>query len=84
MPKIFLSRKAEKDFSRLQKKDKERIIKKLEAISLYPLTGKNLKGELKGNYSLKVWPFRIIYAFNTKSSKVIIKKIQQRQGAYKK
>ena len=84
MPKIFLSKKAEKDFSRLHKKDKERVFKKLETISLYPLTGKSLKGELKGNYSLRIWPFRIIYIFDTKSSKITVKKIEHRQGVYKK
>lgn len=84
MPKIFLSRKAEKDFSKFQKKDKEKIIKRLEAILLYPLTGKKLRGEIKNNYSLRVWPFRIIYIFDTKSSKIIVKKIQHRQSTYKK
>lgn len=83
MIKLTFSKEAEKDFSRLQKSDKIRVSKKLEGLIENPLMGKELRGELKGTFSLRSWPLRILYLFDKKSSTIIIKKIQHRKEVYK-
>ncbi|MBI1863959.1 type II toxin-antitoxin system mRNA interferase toxin, RelE/StbE family [Candidatus Woesebacteria bacterium] len=50
-----------KQLKRLSKKEKTKIINKLEILADDPLAGKPLRGELKGLRSLRVWPFRIVY-----------------------
>jgi len=61
----------------------KRIIRKLELLSLHPLSGKPLTGQLKGLYSLRAWPYRIIYLINKKFKEIQIISIIHRQSAYK-
>lgn len=81
MPPVLLSQKAEKDFARLPQKEKRKIVKKLELLQSEPLSGKLLGGKLKGLWSLRAWPYRIIYEFH--HQKIIILRILHRQKAYK-
>ena len=82
MARLILSRTAEKSFSRLQAKDKRKIIKKLRLIESEPLVGKKLRGELRGLFSLRAWPYGIIY--EKKAGRVIVHNVSHRQKAYKK
>ena len=61
----------------------KKVVKKLKTIQVNPLLGKHLTGELKDFYSLKAWPYRIIYEVNKKKRRVEVNKIVHRQGAYK-
>lgn len=81
MTSLVLSRTAEKEFSKLSKKDQKKIYKKLVFLKSDPKSGKKLVGKLKGFYSLRVWPYRIIYMI--KSKKVLVFHIAHRQGVYK-
>lgn len=80
---LFFSKEAEKDFSRLQKTERFRISKKLGGLISNPLAGKQLAGELSGTHSLRSWPFRILYIFDKRYSKITIKKIQHRKDVYR-
>ncbi len=82
MPNVILSKKAESDFARLPNTERRKIIKKLAVLYTEPLSGKPLQGELAGFYSLRAWPYRIIYQFQ-KPNKVIVHYISHRQGAYR-
>ncbi|MFC1727795.1 type II toxin-antitoxin system RelE/ParE family toxin [Patescibacteria group bacterium] len=81
MAHLLLSKTAEKEFSRLSPKDKKKIIKRLELLKAEPKSGKKLSGKLRKYFSLRVWPYRIIY--ETKSVKVIVHHISHRQQVYK-
>lgn len=70
-----------KQLKKLPLAEKRKVIKKLEFLVPDPLSGKQLKGELTGLYSLRVWPYRIIYAVEGKS--IIIYSVAHRQGVYK-
>lgn len=61
--------------------EKKKIIRKLELLSEDSKAGKRLKGELEGLFSLRAWPYRIIYEITSKS--IIIYSIAHRQSAYK-
>lgn len=83
MLKLVLTKNSEKDFAKLPKVEKKKILKKLKTIETNPLSGKPLTGELKSSYSVRAWPYRIIYELDNKNKAIVIHKIQHRQGAYK-
>jgi mRNA-degrading endonuclease RelE of RelBE toxin-antitoxin system len=83
MTNLVLSKTSEKDFAKLPKVEKKKVFKKLRAIQSSPLVGKPLTGELKSYYSIRAWPYRIIYEFIKSDGVIVIHKIQHRQGVYK-
>lgn len=83
MAEVRLSSSAEKQFLKLQKNIKSKVGKALLKLEADPFIGKKLKGELAGQYSLKVWPYRIIYQFDPDKKIVYVISIIHRQGAYK-
>lgn len=83
MTNLILSKTSEKEFAKLPKIEKRKVLKKLKSIQLSPLLGKPLTGELKSYYSVRAWPYRIIYEFIKSEETIVIHKIQHRQGVYK-
>jgi mRNA-degrading endonuclease RelE of RelBE toxin-antitoxin system len=45
--------------------------------------GKKLQGDHKGQRSLRVWPYRIVYVVQQKVVTIAVLKIGHRQGVYK-
>lgn len=58
---VRLQKEAEKELNNLSRQDKERVYRSFLALSFYPYFGTPLGDELKGYYSVNVWPHRIIY-----------------------
>lgn len=79
---IHIVEKAKKELNKIPFLYQKKIIKSFDLLSKEPFLGKKLKGELKGYYSLKLWPYRIIYEIDQKNHVVIILKIGHRQGIY--
>ena len=52
-------------------------------LALDPFQGKKLKGELRGQYSIRVWPYRIIYQIYKKELIITIIDVGHRQGVYR-
>lgn len=73
---------AVKQIKKLPLSEKKKVIRKLELLATDPLSGKALKGEFEGLYSMNAWPYRIIYEIT--STSVIIYSVRYRQGVYKK
>ena len=80
---VILSKDSLKEYQHLSKSEQVKIRKKLNVLEQNPHSGKKLTGELKGIYSLKVWPYRIIYEINVLEKRIEVQKIAHRQGAYK-
>jgi len=77
---------AEKDFKKLDKKLKERIVEKLDWLSknfdnLIPLP---LTGEWRGFFKLKIGDWRVIYKVNWDKNQIIVYAIGHRKKIYKK
>lgn len=79
---IFYEKQAIDQLKKIPKVEIKKINSKVEKLAQNPRVGKSLKGELSGLYSLRAWPYRIIYEI-TKTS-IIICSVAHRQGAYKK
>ncbi|MBW2990897.1 type II toxin-antitoxin system RelE/ParE family toxin [Candidatus Woesearchaeota archaeon] len=83
MYQIVLGKKAEKDLNKITRKHKPQIIAALFDLRENAYLGKSLKGKFSGYYSLRVWPYRIIYKVNRKKLIIFIIRIGHRQGIYR-
>ncbi len=80
---IGFSRPAQKSFNRFPKNKQRQLFQKISLLKNNPLVGKKLKGEWQGFYSLRIWPYRLLYGLDLKAKLIKIHKIQHRQGVYK-
>lgn len=80
---LTLSGEATREFIRLPKSEKKKVDRKLKYLKINPFIGKPLTGELKGFFSLKAWPYRILYEFIKGKNIVKVHKIQHRKEVYK-
>ena len=55
----------------------------LNILSKDPFSGKKLEGELKGKYSIRAWPYRIVYQILKNELIVLVVDIGHRQGVYR-
>jgi len=83
MYRVVLSRIAEKDLEKVDKKDKPRIFAVLFELRKDPYLGKKLEGKFRGYYSLRVGQYRIVYKIYKTQLTILIISIGPRQGVYK-
>ena len=79
---LVIPKKVEKELEKINKPHKLRILAVLNDLRKNPFIGKKLKGKYKGQYSYKVWPYRIIYEIYQKKLIILIIHIGHRQGTY--
>ena len=79
---LYLKPKIRKKLQNIQEKDRKRIVNVFDAIVADPFSGKQLHGERIGQYSVRVWPYRIIYRIDKNKLLVIIIQFGHRQGVY--
>jgi len=80
---IILPKKVQKELDKIKGNDHQRLFQALIALASDPYIGKKLIGNRKGQWSFRVWPFRIIYEINNQKLIVFVIKIGSRQGVYK-
>jgi len=83
MYQVILAKSAKKDLDKITEKYKPRITAALFDLKKDPHLGKPLKGKFMELYSLRVWPYRIIYKTYKKELIILIIRIGHRQGIYK-
>lgn len=74
---------ARKKLGTLPQKDQEKIKKVLESLQKNPYSGKKLSGELMGLYSVRAWPYRVIYTILKKELVVLVVAVAHRKDAYR-
>lgn len=80
---IIISKDAESQLKKLPIKISPKIRLAIAQLAYRPYLGKTLKGEHKGQYTLRVWPYRIIYRIFKQRLIIEILDVDHRQGAYK-
>lgn len=83
MYRLVLLAKAQKQLDLAPDKVKTRIEATLRSIQADPYQGKKLEGQLKGFYSVRVVPFRIIYEIRKHELVVLVVKIGDRKDVYR-
>ena len=79
---ILVGNKIQKQFDRLNERDKRRIDGCLRNLAEDPFSGKKLHGEHQDEYSVRVWPYRIIYKIYKRKLIVLVIEFGHRQGIY--
>ena len=79
---VFITRQAQKQFKNIPQNKQQKIREVFSSLAATPLIGKPLKGQLEGKYSIRCWPYRIIYQIDGKNQQVFVLAIIHRQGAY--
>jgi mRNA interferase RelE/StbE len=82
MYRVVLSKSAEKDLNKVDKKFKPHIFAALFDLRRDPYSGKKLKGKFQNCYSLRVGVYRIIYRVYKRELDILIIRIGHRQGVY--
>jgi mRNA interferase RelE/StbE len=82
---IEFAEEADSDFGYLIRSDRRlaaRILAKVESLSRFPREGKPLVGSHKGEFSLRVGSYRVIYELDTAQRIVYILTIKHRKNVY--
>lgn len=80
---ILLTNTAERNLKKLPSNIKERCKDALREISADPLSGKPLKGDLKGYYSFRIGNYRIVYILKKRQHIIYILSIKHQKDIYK-
>ena len=79
---VAIKKKAKKEIEALPKKEQQRIVAAFQVLRENPLAGKRLEGRYAGAWSLRVWPYRIIYTIQHDIVTVTVLRVGHRQGVY--
>ena len=79
--KIELTTTAFKQLSKLPKSEAKKVDRKLHQLKQDSFTAKKLEGKLKEKYSIRAWPYRIVYFIENQT--IVISAIEHRQSVYK-
>lgn len=82
MYSLQLSKRFDRDFSKLDKEVRDRVVEKLREISDNPRVGKPLKGRLKGLYSARAGDYRVIYQILDDKEMVVVVTVGHRKKVY--
>ncbi|OGE83507.1 MAG: hypothetical protein A3B10_03595 [Candidatus Doudnabacteria bacterium RIFCSPLOWO2_01_FULL_44_21] len=80
---VRLTPTAKKHLAKIPKNFQDKIKVTLVALQNDPFLGKRLFGKYKDQYSINVWPYRIIYEIHKNILLIIVLDIGHRQGVYK-
>lgn len=83
MPKIDISKKAQKSLSLLPEKHSKQVAKKLLLLKDNAAAGKSLKGEARDYMSLASGEYRIIYFLDVDTVKVVLIEKRNDERVYK-
>ena len=62
---------------------RRRVDATIDVLRENPFAGKRLEGEFEGTWSLRVWPYRILYTIHQEIVTVTVLRVGHRQGVYK-
>ena len=81
--RLIFTIKSLKQLEGLPSKECQKIKRKVILLKSDPFAGKSLGGKLARYYSLRAWPYRIIYWVDKENKEVWVASILHRQRAYK-
>ena len=81
--KSIFTRSFTKEFGKLPKSIKEKILEALEKTAENPYTGTKLRGKLEGLWRWRVGKYRIIYFIDEKEKAVVFVDVGLRKSIYK-
>jgi mRNA interferase RelE/StbE len=83
MYSVVIMKKAKKEIGSLSIKDRFRVLAALDVLREDPFVGKKLEGKHEGAWSLRVWPFRIMYTIYRETVTVVVLRVRHRKDVYR-
>lgn len=83
MYRVEVKKRAKKEIAALPKKEQQRVVAAFDVLRENPFAGKKMQGEYEGAWSLRVWPYRILYTIHQEIVTVTVLRVGHRQGIYK-
>ena len=80
---VAIPKRVKKQLKRIDNEYRLKISVALMDLAFNPFLGKKLEGKYKNKWSLRVWPYRIIYKIEKRKLIILILEIAHRQRAYK-
>ena len=80
--RLETTRRFEKDFKRLASDLKHRVDKQVRMLEAQPYSGKRLRGEFEGSYSLRLGDYRVIYWVDETAKRIILLTVAHRRTVY--
>ncbi|MBI3386078.1 type II toxin-antitoxin system RelE/ParE family toxin [Candidatus Gottesmanbacteria bacterium] len=80
---FILPQSVQKHAKRLPKHIQKRLPHAFLLLKANPIAGEKLQGKLSRLYKYRLGDYRIVYSFDTKTSRVVVVSIEHRQGVYK-
>jgi len=80
--KPILTRNFTREFDKLPKSVKERILEALEKVAENPYTGTKLRGKLEGLWRWRIGKYRIIYLIDEKERAAVFLDVGLRKTIY--
>lgn len=74
--------RAQRNINKLPEQCRARVLAILDEIKANPFFCKKLHGKREGQYSFRVWPYRIVYKIYKKELLVLVIEFDHRQGVY--
>lgn len=81
--RVELTDRAKKSIKRFPKDRQRRILLATDKLSSDRFLGKPLRGQYAGLFSLRVWPYRVIYQIIDQKLLIVVVEIGHRQGIYR-
>ena len=81
--KSIFTRSFTKEFDKLPKDVKERILEALEKVAEAPYAGTKLRGKLEGLWRWRTGKYRVIYLIDEKEKAVVFLDVGLRKAIYK-
>lgn len=80
---VEVKKKAKKEIQALPRKDQKRIFAAFDVLAENPFEGKKLEGKYEGAWSLRVWPYRILYTIHQEIVTVVVLRVGHRKDVYR-
>ncbi len=80
---LYFKNTAVKSIEKLPEKERGKVRAVLESLADNPHTGKKLSGEYRGFYSVRAWPYRIMYTIIKKELVILVVDVAHREDVYK-
>lgn len=81
---VVMTKRARKEYDRLPSRDRERIENVIDELQWSPFAGKKLSGDHEGYWSVRAWPYRVIYSIHKEIITVTVVSIGHRKDVYEK
>lgn len=80
---IIIRRNAQKQAKKIPKKDQKRLNAAIVSLQTDPFQGKQLQNDLEGAWTIRVWPYRIVYIIEKRIVTVTVLRIGHRKDVYR-